>query len=286
MSEIKLEDILPIGEKELKEYKINFHTPYPRGEDPLDVFVEDRNIFHGWNTSGGGERLHLNRDYSFAVIQFHPERADNIWLFGGIYKISNPRRETRANGEEKWRCDCELQDKYKEFIGRLKLRIEKDTRLRILNFEEHYNSIIVSEILKEPYTGELFCGYDRICHSFSTLEHIWKISKPDWKAALENLKGVYVITDKSNGKKYVGSAYGDDRIWGRWNNYLLGDGHGGNKRLIDLLNSNGAKEYAKENFQFSLLEVWAREVDNSTVIERETHWKNVLTSVQHGYNEK
>jgi hypothetical protein len=30
---------------------------------------------------------------------------------------------------------------------------------------------------------------------------------------LENVKGVYLIVDKSNGKMYVGSAYGDTGIW-------------------------------------------------------------------------
>ena len=33
--------------------------------------------------------------------------------------------------------------------------------------------------------------------------------------ALRNQKGVYLITDTSNGKMYVGSAYGDEMILNR-----------------------------------------------------------------------
>jgi hypothetical protein len=48
------------------------------------------------------------------------------------------------------------------------------------------------------------------------LESIYAIQRPDWKTALEHAKGVYLITDTSNGKRYVGSAYGVTGIWSRW----------------------------------------------------------------------
>jgi hypothetical protein len=53
-----------------------------------------------------------------------------------------------------------------------------------------------------------FCRYDKINHDFNVLESIFRIQRSDWKAALDNLKGVYLISDKSNGKLCVGSAYG------------------------------------------------------------------------------
>lgn len=42
----------------------------------------------------------------------------------------------------------------------------------------------------------------------------------DWCRALRSHKGVYLITDKNTGKQYVGSAYGEDGIFGRWVVYL------------------------------------------------------------------
>lgn len=52
------------------------------------------------------------------------------------------------------------------------------------------------------------------------------LTKESWRTALENQKGVYLITDLSNGKKYVGSAYGNQVLLGRWSAYAA-SGHGG-----------------------------------------------------------
>jgi hypothetical protein len=89
-------------------------------------------------------------------------------------------------------------------------------RGKAFKLENTYESLTVFEILKEPFTGQVFPGYERINHKFAHLETIFKASKNDWKAAIESVKGVYLITDKSNNKRYVGSAYGDSGIWSRW----------------------------------------------------------------------
>ena len=80
--------------------------------------------------------------------------------------------------------------------------------------------MVVSELLREPYPGEQFPGYENINHDFSLLEAVFRSNRPDWKAALESVKGVYLIVDKSNGKKYVGSAYGAFGLWRRWGCYI------------------------------------------------------------------
>ena len=72
-------------------------------------------------------------------------------------------------------------------------------------------------------------------------------------AALQNQKAVYLITDRSNGKLYVGSATSDSgMLLQRWANYI-DSGHGGNKELIELVNKEGI-DYIKRNFQYSILE--------------------------------
>ena len=126
--------------------------------------------------------------------------------------------------------------------------------------EKYFLKMKVQEILKEAYTGETFCGYETINHSFKQLEPIFKNSKPDWKAALENVKGVYLIADKSNGKKYVGSAYGDTGIWSRWNSYMY-TGHGFNKDFGRIIAKQGM-DYARENFVLSLLEYRPMKTDD------------------------
>ena len=47
------------------------------------------------------------------------------------------------------------------------------------------------------------------------------------KAALSQWRGIYYIFDTTDGKGYVGSAYGEGNLFGRWLNYAA-SGHGGN----------------------------------------------------------
>jgi hypothetical protein len=114
----------------------------------------------------------------------------------------------------------------------------------------------VSEILKEEYTGEVFCGYENINHDFHVLENIFLTGKQDWKTALVNVKGIYLIMDKRNGKKYVGSAYGDSGIWSRWNCYI-GNGHGHNDELTKIIKQNG-KSTLENTSSFHCLNINSR----------------------------
>ena len=93
---------------------------------------------------------------------------------------------------------------------------------------------------------------------------------------------MYLICDKSNGKKYVGSAYGDAGIWSRWACYI-GTGHGWNDELTKLVDEKGI-EYARNNFKFSLLEIMTMTTSDQSIIERESFWKNVLLTREYGYN--
>jgi hypothetical protein len=86
-----------------------------------------------------------------------------------------------------------------------------------------------AELLPQVYSGESFPGFERINHDFGTLEAVFGAERPDWKAALQSMKGVYVISDRSNGKQYIGSAYG-------WND-----------ELVKLVQTKGPK-YARESF--------------------------------------
>ena len=89
------------------------------------------------------------------------------------------------------------------------------------------------------YDGDDFTGYENVCLSFIQLEAILKRGKRDWLAALKNQKAVYLITDKNNGKLYVGSATGKNgMLLQRWGNYIA-TGHGGNKELIELVKEKG-----------------------------------------------
>ena len=99
---------------------------------------------------------------------------------------------------------------------------------------------------------------------------------------MKSIYCIYLITDIKNGKTYVGSAYGKDSIWNRWKNYIEKD-HGGNKKLIKLVQSEG-KDYLTI-FQFSLLEIFSKVTSKDEIIKKEVHWKNILLLSEFGFND-
>lgn len=269
---IKLSEILNIdGPSEFKIHLANWN-----GENhPLDVFVKSKDEWKGWN-SWRGENDDFNRRYIFSLMEYYHE--PNTWLFGGVYEVVERFNKSRDYGYK-----VELTEKFKPFIGRLKLKWQRTGRAKSRRLENYLSEFEVSEIFKEEYSGQVFCGYERINHDFHLLESIFLSAKQDWKAALENVKGVYLITDKSNGKKYIGSAYGGAGIWSRWAVYI-GNGHGHNDELTKLIEEKG-KDYARQNFTFALLEYRSMKTDDNDVIAREQYWKEVfLSRGEFGYN--
>lgn len=112
-----------------------------------------------------------------------------------------------------------------------------------------------------------------------------KAQEPSWKRALSYVKGVYVITGRSNGKLYVGSASGNsDGIWQRWAGYADPRNlTGGNKQIMELRDQVGAEHIAK-HFQYSILEIFDTKTKQEYVLQRESYWKRVLETRRYGYN--
>jgi GIY-YIG catalytic domain len=250
------------------------HAARWNGEDePLDVFLRSRTEWLEWN-SWRNAKDEFNRTYICSFIQFYPEEM--TWLFGGFFKVIKRGKELGADG-----YDIKLCSEGSELIGRLKF-VGKVSRGRAFLADTFFRSVVFSEILKEPYCGEVFKGFENCSLDFKMLEILVKNSRADWKTALQNVNGIYLIADKANGKKYVGSAYGKDGIWTRWSQYVA-NGHGWNKELVGLTTSTGIS-YARENFRFTLLESWPFQTDKKIVLARERHWKEVLLTREFGYN--
>jgi hypothetical protein len=88
---------------------------------------------------------------------------------------------------------------------------------------------------------------------------------------LRAVKGVYLLVCPDTGKQYVGSAKGDDSLWGRFTEYAR-TGHGGNVELI---------QRGRRNYLVSVLEV----VNSDLGIERvEEAWKQKLMTRKFGLN--
>lgn len=273
INQIPLERLVRIDEP--NRYKFHAARRNDVGTEPLDVFVESRKKWLGWNR-WRNTKNEFNREFIFSLMDFYPERER--WLFGGIFEVLERRPVTGENGYV-----IREVSEFSNLVGRLKIKMPTPTRGRSFLFEKHYSKMMIDEILREPFSGAEFPGFENIIVSFHELEAIIRTEKPDWKAALGGVKGVYCIHDLSDGRKYIGSAYGDFGIWSRWSQYVW-TGHGGNSELRGLVKKKGI-EHVRKEFQFSLLEFHPATAADDYVRSRETHWKTLMLSRgDFGYN--
>jgi hypothetical protein len=85
-----------------------------------------------------------------------------------------------------------------------------------------------------------FPGFDGVLFTYHQLRDMVEDPRyADWRGALSKVQGMYLITDSTNGKQYVGKADGAERILGGWTTYAR-DGHGGNIALRELAHHSAA----------------------------------------------
>lgn len=278
---IKLYELLKIPNDSFSEYKVHFATGSLDKKEPYNAFLIDD--FKRWQEC----QTHKNfgRKYVLSLIYYDRD----IWMFGGIYEVLpiKPSPIMGKNGWKGWKYETMLTDKAIDYIGRAFFKFKKEFRASypVLELDpkngEPIAEMPLSHILDKRVTLADFVGFDNVNLDYKTLKHIVSDNILSWKSALSKVKGVYLIVDTLTGKQYVGSAYGDECIWQRWSNYAK-NGHGGNVELKELINNNGT-DY-KYNFNYSILEVCNMNLGNDYVIERETHWKDVLFTRKFGLN--
>ncbi|MBK7822502.1 MAG: GIY-YIG nuclease family protein [Tessaracoccus sp.] len=112
----------------------------------------------------------------------------------------------------------------------------------------------------------------------------------DWRTALSQVQGIYLITDTSSGRHDVGKADGTERILGRWRSYAR-DGHGGNVGLRELSLARERLAAAQStpisrarHFAYSILRVFGPSTSPSEVDEAESHFKRALMTREFGLN--
>jgi hypothetical protein len=97
-----------------------------------------------------------------------------------------------------------------------------------------------------------------------------------WRSRFSQWRGIYYIFDASDGKGYVGSAYGESNLLGRWLGYAA-SGHGGNRLL---------RQRDPRNFRFTILQRVSPDMEVHDVIRLESSWKQRLhTRKPHGLND-
>jgi hypothetical protein len=163
----------------------------------------------------------------------------------------------------------------------LKDRVVIDWGKSALAWHQWLSEKEVIEILPKGYVTE-FPGYLDFIITFDELVSI--IENPEanreWHRMLKAVAGVYLITDTKTGKQYVGSAYGENGILGRWTEYAKNP-HGENGQLKALLLVDYG--YAK-NFQYTILRTLPKTLTKNEVIAYEGLYKKKLGSRAFGLN--
>jgi hypothetical protein len=127
-----------------------------------------------------------------------------------------------------------------------------------------------------------FKGYDKVVLKFAQLKEI--ISDPilyeNWHVALSSVNAIYLIVDETDGKQYVGSAYGSGGLLARWRCYVETK-HGGDAKIKELI-CDDPERY--KNFQFSILQILPQNTSPEEVIEIENLFKSKLLTRKFGLN--
>lgn len=274
MQGLLLKDLLRFSEEELNRVKIKFNQ-HNGFDNPMDLYKNNPEIVNTqwlfWNTK---QRYFDVGQIAICLLKL----SYDLWLLTTIKLVT---KDLGVSGGISF--EGEEIERFQPLFGRVIVQYHKTSQSQGRWFTSLQDELVVSQILPDCFDGDDFPGYDKVRLSFRQLEAIITRGKKDWVAALGNQKAVYLITDKHNGKLYVGSATSNTgMLLQRWSNYV-NNGHGGNKELVALVEREGF-DYVRENFQYSILENYNAKVDDHIILERESWWKETLQSRVWGYN--
>lgn len=253
--------------------------------------AEKPDIFNAYQQTQGA-RLEQSMAGAEYVASFIGRSAGTAH-FVGLYKVGSSRPLTR---EQYWQVPAYVEMKTYGMRG----FADQETRDEILWFDlaltsfyslwqgklivswppperswwrrAHRNEMPIVAILQESAFVSGMPPWDQLCLMWEELQ----VLPTPWRTAMSHWRAIYYILDVSDGKAYVGSAYGAENLLGRWIQYAA-RGHGGNVLL---------RERKPEHLRFSILQRLSPDMDTSDVIRLEATWKERLrTRAPHGLNE-
>lgn len=279
---IKLTEFMNIPNNKVK-IKFNMNPSDPN-KKAWDLLLEDSDEWlkmNEWKTKQTNNNLG-DAEYLVTFAQYYPYGA-NYYVFGGIYKVEKIMPEIFDDRGYK----LDLTNMYQDYIKRLIIRLDKpigrDIYTRLYSNVQQQLNPEVYEVAPSTKIGD-FPGYNNVLLTHTNLQTIINNEAPEWKQALSKVKGIYVITDKSTGQLYIGSASGNNEgIWQRWLNYAnIKNLTGGNKAFENM--KKDGKDYIINNFTYSILEIFDMKTDRDYIIGRENYWKKVFQTIKYGMN--
>ena len=293
---MNLNDLLESKRIDPKHVLVLRHRPHePKLREVLPWLAAEKHDF--FNAYQQTQRERVERIFQFmngsgyvaSFIGHEPGKA----LFVGLYSIVGAKPlsyeqfwripayiEMKTFGMKGWThedkkktvlwFDLTLTDFYAAWKG--KLIIGWPGKERSWYRRAHKNEFPVLYILEDSVLESGMPPWDKIDLSWEKL----CVLPTRWRSKLSEWRGIYYIFDTSDGKGYVGSAYGKDNLLQRWKNYAE-RGHGGNKLL---------REREPKKFHFTILQRVSPDMEAEDVIRLESSWKNRLhTRAPSGLND-
>ncbi len=268
MNKILLNEILKLDN--LDNVKIRFNLMFRDNWNPVEIFKND-----DLDVLLEGQYWNYKRNKSYKkgqiTVGFIRLNDNDLWLLFHVGMVTKDLNKLGGVGYK-----YEILTEYEKYFGRLIIKFKNRSQAMIRLANSVIDDCEVVQILPDTFDNDIFPGYDKVNISWNELSRV--MTKEGWKTALQNQKGVYLITDISNGKMYVGSAYGENMILGRWQSYVR-IGHGGNVELKKL-----NFDHIKTTFRYSILDIFKSTADDQLIIARESWWKSVLQTREFGYN--
>ena len=291
MQKITVQEILNINDPENFYVKLDKIDQF--GIDTKSLYINDKNqllqelsFHHDTNrpTKNATYNYVMDQDYTLHFIPY--DDKNNLWLFVGAY-YQTGTYDVKYDNHTSTYYKLQLEEKYSRLKGRLIVHFDRKKGTRHVRGgleTDLANRMTLHSILEQKISNIKFRDYQNVHLTYPQLKSIITNTDPTWQNALSAINAIYLQTDKKTGKQYVGSAYGRDKLWGRWKQYVE-TYHGGNKSLKELYEKEGP-QYFEDNFTYSLLEVVpnSRKDMSNLVIERESWWKIILQSRKFSYN--
>ncbi len=290
---MELLDILKIHGLDPKNIAVVMHSPKkPEHRRMLPAIVnENEPVFDAYQSvhSTSKARTIKKRKFQLSFVNI----GNNRQLFVGLYEVLGWEEQPKAFFDKRpaYREIARLEGFYysdlcKDFESNTKnvFNLRKKDALKeyrgrlVIKQPKARNFIRLAENMKTEvlaiYESNQLSPTPPDWHSFILGEAELKILPKAWASRLREWRGVYLIVDESDGARYVGSAYGEENLLGRWQAHVAGE-QGVTKHLSDR---------NPVNFRFSILQLLAPDAEPSDVINIEHNWMNRLHTREFGLN--
>jgi len=295
---IGLQDILRADGLEPKDVNVILHSP--RDGDLLRLLpglVQTRRAafetYQAAHSINAERALAKGRPWLASFVKVGEGRAPGTsrMAFAGLYRNAGgrntPRAEIEANPEVQWLhrafgsfaeitqpgwdhwmwFDLTLSDRMAHMQGRL--HIEAKLSQSYVRLAENLPAPVDSIERESRFDADPPGPEEMILRAL-----VLRALPPRWAARLREWRGVYLIVDEADGARYVGSAYGEDNLLGRWRAHVAG--------AAGVTKGLAARD--PERFRFSILELVAPTASAEEVIGVEQGWIRRLDTVRFGLN--